>query len=46
MDLTNILGLPLDFMTGAQFITLMSEVFRHRQQPEPQPVTVTVSVSA
>lgn len=41
MDLTNILGLPLGLMTGAQFITLMSEVFRHRQQPEPQPVTVT-----
>lgn len=41
MDLTNILSLPLGLMTGAQFITLMSEVFRHRQQPELQPLTIT-----
>lgn len=32
MDLSSILGLPLGLMTGAQFLTLMTEALKERRQ--------------
>lgn len=40
MELSSIMAMPLGLMTGAQFLTLMSELHRHRQQEAP-PVTVS-----
>lgn len=34
------MAMPLGLMTGAQFLTLMTEIFRHRTQEAP-PATVT-----
>lgn len=41
MELSNILGLPLGLMTGAQFLTLMAEALKYRHQPEIQAATVS-----
>lgn len=40
MELSSILDLPLDLMTGAQFLTLMAEALKYRRQPETQAATV------
>ena len=41
MDLSSILSLPIGLMTGAQFLTLMAEAYRNRQENESESIPVT-----